>query len=291
MWWLIGFALAQDRTPPAAVTEAALEDLGAWEARGRQLLDGPPGCVEFAGSVRFSVALFRPGGWFGPGERKDMVLDGHFQGRLDHGTWTGMALTWSDPVEGADTLDLDRLHPIVGRLPPEEGAENGAGDGAEDGAAKGSVSVGVDGSGTTVAVAQGSEQALGMLDQIIQDIDPAVTTGYATWDGDRRAVVSTQLVPLDGRQGDLELSVLFPEGGAPTALDAIFPARVHGGKGPLSFTLIDAQLHVRGQPSALGVLPVEEGVSAVLGVLGFTLGIDQHIRYERARACGASAGP
>lgn len=260
---------------PAGLTPAALEDSAPWEQRARVLIDGPKTCVQLQGRVEVAASLFTPGGWLGRGERRDLRTGGSFDGTLDHGTWTSLTTTW-EAAEGEDAIKLDRPHPIVGRLPPPP--EDGEG---------GSISISAGGESTQVAVASGSEEALGLLDQVIADIDPAVTTAYVTWEADAGAVVLHQLVPLDGREGDLEVEVAFPMGGAPTRLDAVFPRRVRVGEGLITGTVLDAQLHLRGQETALGLLPGEEGVSLVLGVLGFTVGWEQRISYQRARPCPA----
>lgn len=281
MWWfLLPAALAQSTDGlPAGLTPADLEDPLPWEQRARALLDGPDACIQVQGRVEATAALFTPGGWLGPGERHDLRAAGTFQGTLDHGTWTTLDTTW-EPGTLEDELKLDRPHPIVGRLPPRPEDE-------ED-AAGGSVSISAGGQGTDVAVASGGEEALGLLDQLVADIDPAVTTAYVSWEADRGVVLLRQFVPLQGRQGDLEVLVSFPGGGPPTGLDAVFPPRIHVSEGLLRATILDAQLHLRGKVTPLGVLPGEEGVSLVLGFMGFTVGWEQRISYERARPCPAS---
>lgn len=268
-------ALAQD--PPAHLSPQLLDDAAHWEQRARQLIDGPAACVQLGGSARYVVAMYSPGGWLGPGERTDMVIDATFEGTLDHGTWTALSVNWA-ASDARDQLELDRIHPIVGRIPKELVEQTST-------QADGSVSISLDGSGTDVALAGSGDEALGLLDDIINDIDPAVTTSYSRWVPERRAVELVQLVPLDGRQGEVEVRVDFPEGGDPLSLDAVFPKRVRMSEGLVRVTILDAQLHLRGTQSSLGLLPAEEGASLVLGVLGFTVGIDQRIRYERARGC------
>lgn len=268
---LLPVALGQ----PAGLSPEQIEDSRAWEQRARTLLDGPAGCVEMEGTVKVSLRLYRPGGWLSRGEQNDMAVDGSFLGRLDSGTWTSLETTWNTDEQTRDRLKLDKPRPMVGRLPPEpEEAEEG-----------GSVAVSGGGKSTEVEISGSSRQTLNMLDKIIADIDPAVTTVYSRWDEESRAVVLEQYVPLDGRKGDLQVTVTFPEGGPATMLDAVFPASFMAGDGLIQANVRDAQLHLRGQSTALGVLPVEESVSVVVGVMGFTLGLEQRITYGRARAC------
>lgn len=259
--------------PALALSPEQIEDSRAWELKARSLLDGPPGCVELEGTVQVKLSLFRPGGWLSKGERSDMGVDGSFRGRLEAGTWTVLDTTWNTDQKTKDKLKLDKPRPIVGRLPPEP----------EEG---GSVSVSGGGKSTEVEISGSSRETLTMLDKIIADIDPAVTTVYSRWEEESRSVTLEQIVPLDGRKGELQITVRFPEGGPPTSLDAVFPPSFMAGDGLLKANVRDAQLHLRGQSTALGVLPVEESVSVIVGVLGFTLGLEQRIRYGRARPCG-----
>lgn len=294
MWWFIAPSFAQDSTArPPELTDARLDDIHAWEAGSRVLLDGPDACVAFEGSVVMRVVLFTPGGWLGPGDRHDMVATGTFTGTLDHGVWTSLTTTWN-PTEG-DQLSFDRIHPIVGRLPaPVAAPPPPASDGTtqvgstvktEDG---GSISISGSNAGANVAVTGGTEAALGLLDEILKNIDPSVTTSYASWNGERRAVVLSQQVPLKREQGDLEMEVYFPEGGPATSLDAVFPPRIKTGDGLIKVSVHDAQLHLRGKSTSLGVLPGEEGASMVIGLLGYTVGADQQLHYTRARPCSTS---
>ena len=260
----------------ASPTQAELEDVDHWQAGARALLDGPASCVELEGTVEASAALFSPGGWLGPGERRDLASRGTFSGRLDHGTWTKLEVMWS-PAEGEDRLSLGRLQPMVGRLPPLAEEEEGA-----------DLSISIGGKGTSIAANQGSEEALGLLDQILDDIHPATTTSWAEWESEM--VILHEFVPIDeDGKDELELRTTFPDAGPALAMDALFPRRIHKREGLVSITLMNAQLHLRGQQTSLGLLPGEERAGAVMGALGYTVGIEQHLVYTRARPCPAAA--
>jgi len=293
VWWLLPLAHAATGLP-AGLTPEALDDPAPWEERARILLDGPDSCVQLQGHVVFTAALFTPGGWLSPGEHHDLVAKGTFDGTLDHGLWTRLDTTWNQdaaaPASGSDgapqddqttsktRLSLDRPHPIVGRLPPIDPDKKSAKD-------HGSISISASGKTTDVAIAGGGAEALGLLDQIVESIDPAVTTAFVTWEEKQRAAVLRQFMPIGGHQGSLEITVVFPEGGVPTSLDGLLPKRFRATDGLISLTIKDAQLHLRSQQTPLGTLPGEEGVSMVVGVLGYTLGIEQRITYDMARAC------
>lgn len=271
MWlWML---FAQD---PAPAVEAAqpppenLDDIVAWEKAARLLIDGPDACVRVQGRVSVRVALYAAGGWLSPGTRRDVVAEGTFEGRLDHGVWTSLTTTWAPP-EGPDALTLDRFHPIVGRLapsPPDAPPDPGM-----------QIKLG----GSSFRVSGGSGEAPGLLDQLLEEIDAETTASYTRWEGG--AVELLQEVPLDSGER-LVVKTSFPGAGPPTSMDATFPAKVRVGSKLLKVTLMDAQLHLRGKTTPLGTLPGEEGVSVVMGTLGFTLGFDQRVSYQRAAACG-----
>jgi hypothetical protein len=271
--WLLGFAMLVAQPPSVE----QIEDVDAWQTRARVLLDGPPACVELRGDVRYELALYVPGGWLGPGEQRRIAREGTFSGTLDHGLWRRLEARL-DPVEGEDAFSIDQIRPMVGRLPST--GERG-----------GSLSVGASNKGTSIDVAGGARQGLGLLDQIIEGIDPAVTLAWSSWDASSAAMLLHQSVPL-GVSGSQELLIVttFPAAGPPTALDAEFPKRFRIGTAPFRVTLMNAQLHLRGEITPLGVLPTQESSSVVLGFLGWTLGVEQRLHFRGARACAEASG-
>lgn len=264
---------------PGDLTPAALEDPAPWEARARAILDGPPGCIEVQGRVRLQVSLYTPGGLFSRAERSDVVGQGTFTGTLDQGTWTRLDTTWAEAPEGsAGRLTSDRFHPIVGKLPARPDADGDDEDGNV------SISTGED--GLKIDVSDSGEAAMGVLDETLEEIDPETTTAYVVWDAASRQVRLHQLVSLGDRE-DLEIVVRFPEDGPPTQLDAVFPSVLKRKEEGLTFTARDAQFHLRSRVTDLGLVPGSEGMSLVMGALGFTVGFDQRVTYDRVRACPA----
>lgn len=272
---------------PGDLTVAQLDDPAPWEARARAMLDGPPGCIQVQGRVRLQISLYTPGGLFARAERSDVVGQGTFEGTLDAGLWTRLETTWAEAPEGSSgRLTTDRFHPIVGKLAAKPGAgegAEGAGD-AEGDAGNVSISTGED--GLKIDVSDGGEAAMGVLDETLEAIDPDVTTAYVVWDAPTRQVRLHQLVALGDRE-DLEIVVRFPENGPPTQLDAVFPSVLKRKEDGFTFTARDAQFHLRSKVTELGVVPGSEGVSLVMGALGFTVGFDQRVTYDRVRACPA----
>ena len=264
-------------------------DMGRWEAASRELIDGPAACVELQGEVDLTIALFTPGGWLGPGETRTLSARGTYEGTLDHGVWTRLIPHWTES-EDAETLSLGSITTIVGRqtegtlVPDGEGGERPLGE------AEGELSISVGGEQTSVDMASSATDALGVLDEIMDSLESDVNLSYSGWDPDQRAIVLHQVVPMRERGDDMfQVVTLFPEGGPPTQLDAYFPKRVKVDvDAPFKVTLLNAQLHLRGTPTPLGVLPAEEGGSLVMGVLGYTFGLEHHLRTTRARPCPAA---
>ena len=174
----------------------------------------------------------------------------------------------------------------MGKLAAKPGAGEGAeGPGDAEGDA-GNVSISTGEDGLKIDVSDGGEAAMGVLDETLEAIDPDVTTAYVVWDAPTRQVRLHQLVALGDRE-DLEIVVRFPENGPPTQLDAVFPSVLKRKEDGFTFTARDAQFHLRSKVTELGVVPGSEGVSLVMGALGFTVGFDQRVTYDRVRACPA----
>lgn len=277
--WMLMAGLGTQTPPPISV--AQLEDIPAWESRARVLLDGPEGCVQFAGTAELRFRFFVPGGWLGPGEDHDVAASGRFEGTLDHGVWTQLAVDWASNDFDEDMAELDQLRPLVGRLPAPPPPKPG-----EPVVESRSVSISAGGGGTTVRASSEGQAAINALDELIEEIDPSVTTAYTQWVPGQQAVVLRQFMPVRGPgTQDLEIRTLFPQGGPPTSMDLVFPKTMVFAEGPFRFRVLDGQVHLRGKITELGVLPGQESASVVVGVLGFTVGAEQRIVYERARAC------
>ena len=265
MWWALWMA------GQAAPAPEVIDDIPRWEREARALLDGPDACVRVQGKVTLHVSLFTAGGWLSAGQRRDLVASGTFDGQLDHGTWTRLETTW-EPSEGPDRLTPGRFHPIVGRLLPIPEGEPAPATKIELGS-------------MSFVLGEGRDEAPGLLDQLLNEIDAETTASYTRWDDARGALDLFQEVPLDSG-GRLVVQTAFPDAGPPTAMDATFPPKVKVGGSMLKVALMDGQLHLRGRMTSLGALPGEEGLSVVVGALGFTAGYEQRVSYVRAAACG-----
>lgn|GEM_PF-2656963 len=296
LWLVSALAFAE---PTGEFDLTRLDDPGVWHKAGRQLLDGPEGCIEVQGRVRIQISLYSAGGLLSAGGRRDVVGEGRFEGRLDNGVWTRLDTTWTEqPASESISLEIDRFHPIVGRLPANK---KGADDlpapldvedrytedeivMVSDPDPEGQLAITKDEHGIRVHMSDDGQAALGVLDEIIDDIDPDGTAVYVTYNDDIRAVEMTESVPLD-EGGVMAIHTRFPGGGAPTWLDASFPKRLKVREDGMSFTIRDAQMHLRSKETDLGVVPGVEGMSAVVGAMGFTVGLDQRVAYDRVRAC------
>jgi hypothetical protein len=92
---------------------------------------------------------------------------------------------------------------------------------------------------------------------------------------------------VPGAAGDepLEIRTAFPDKKTPTAMDVMLPRKIRLSEDGMTATLMDAQVHLRAAQTDVGLVPVEEGMSLVVGFFGFTLGVEQRIRYTAMRRC------
>jgi hypothetical protein len=139
------------------------------------------------------------------------------------------------------------------------------------------------GSSGDVAIASSGPQAVNMLDEILGEVDPAVTTAYVEPDGDEWALV--EHAEIQGQEDDLDMRWHIDKSGLPTSLDVAFPKRMRMGDGLVTVKVLNGQLHLAGTTNELGTVPTIESLSVVVGALGFTIGVEQEIRYTRVRPC------
>ena len=303
--WL--FLLTASAAEPPAATEtfdlSRLDDPRPWQEQAQVLLDGPDRCIEVQGTVRVQVSIYIPGGIWSAGGQRNVVAEGTFEGRLDHGVWTRIDATWTDaPSDALAYMELDRFRPIVGRIPKRRDPEAAAmefeadiksrytadeivGMGGPTDDTPGSTAITKKGDRIGIHIDGGGDEALGLLYDVLEEIDPDGTALYVTWQEDKQRVLLTESVPLSKRD-TFTVEVVFPNGGLPTQLDVVFPKRfkLESEEDP-TITVRDAQLHLRSQSTALGVVPGVEGASAVVSMYGFTIGFDQRVAYRRVRAC------
>jgi hypothetical protein len=279
--------------PPPSVD---LEDVEHWSARSRALLEGPPGCWELEGEATVRLALFMPGGIVGKPQRAETVQVGPFNGRLEDGLWTRLDSELV-PLDPDSDIDLDGvpLHPMVGRVSDavHQGGEEpeAEGDalieaGEEDGEQHGSVSIGMSDDGMMVG-AQAWGQAANLVDEIIEAVDPETLMVWAAWDEEAQAVKVVETMPLGERAsaGEVTITSLHPVEGGPVRLDVAFPKRVGIRELPVKVTLMEPQLHLVAVETERGPMPAVESLSTILGVLGFTLGYEQLLKYRTVRGC------
>jgi hypothetical protein len=255
---------------PLAAEVLNVDDVAGAKRRVRPLLDGPPGCIEVQAEAKDTIVVMSPGGVFGAPGHRVYSASGTIFGRLDKGVWTswGPPLRDDHPDDGVD-LDAFVAFPMVGRTDHEDDDEH-----------HGSVSV--DSSGD-VAVASAGPKAVNMLDEILEEIDPAITMAYIEPADGGWALV--EHADVDGHEEDLEMRWHVDSSGSPKALDVTFPKRIQFGDSVVKVRVLNGQLHLRGQTNELGTVPTRESLSLVAGALGFTVGFEQEIRYVRARAC------
>jgi hypothetical protein len=271
--WLV--ATAALAAPPEGLD---VDDLDTWEARSADLLDGPDGCWDLSGTLQIHVAAYTPPSLWTRAERHDYTFSGEFDGRISDGDWSRFEYTLkSDGDKDKTELDIP-IYPLMGRI-DQEVVKRRVTEGEET-----PNRVGVDAGG----------DAMNLLDQVLEEIDPAATIAYAQWDDDKGGVTLLQDMPLtEARNSDVvTLTTFVPGGGAyATSLDAEFPRRIKVGDGLVKATVFDAQLHLRAQQDETGALPQLESVSLGIGVLGFTAAYEQKLVYAHAATCTAPPAP
>ncbi|TNE88366.1 MAG: hypothetical protein EP330_14880 [Deltaproteobacteria bacterium] len=276
----------------ASAGEVDVEDLDHWRAGTDAMLQGPEGCWRFAGGGRVTLAIYTPASAFTRAGSHEYVSKGTFTGILRDGVWEDLVFTetgeegTSESEEGEGQVSVS----LGGR---EERFDMKFEPSLLFGERKQKRHGGSSGN----AAADSAVDTANVVDRIIASIDPAITTSYAQWDGDHTQVEFVQHVPLSdkARTKEVTLRTLFPEGDKATAVDVIFPRRIQisdladdDDKPPFKIVLMDTQAHLRSQRIEDYVLPGAETVSAVVGVLGFTVGWEQRLVYHDTRQCTAA---
>lgn len=263
-----------------AFAQDPADDPRPYEAATRALLNGPSGCVQVRGDAQVDLVFVRPGGWRGPGETVKMSATGPFQWTMRDGHWDGTPAELKSTGDGPD-LNLQSLGPVIGTM----------GDGDDEDEDEGDISITKDESGRTrIDVAGESERGLSIVDEILEEVAAEATLSWVepTPQGGK---LLFQRAQVDGAPKDepLEIKTRFDKGGGATAVDILFPKRIRidTDEPLLRPVLLDAQVHVRAEDTALGRVVTRETASFVLGLFGFTLGVEQQIRYTGARACPA----
>jgi hypothetical protein len=269
---MFGWIAVAVAAPPPGVDP---EDLDHWMQRASALLAGPQGCFEFEGTLEVKIAGYLPATRWGRPGRRDFDYSGAFEGRLESGTWTAFRYRLAPDEEGVGLESLDvPVFPLLGRISPTvPQREKLPTEEPESGLA---ISVG------------NQEDAFNLVHRFLDELDPATATAYAQWDEEERGVTLFEDVPLsDAPRADTVSLVTWFPGGEPygTRLDVEFPRRVRLSEDRVTFTLFDAQVHVRAQVVGEEVLPALESLSLGVGALGFTVGYEQRITYATARRC------
>lgn len=283
---LFGLFAVSAGPPP----DLSLDDPDVWRQKGRILLEGPQdACVEVQGTARLEAVVFTPGSVLGEPEQIPLGIGGTFEGTLDKGTWTRLEATLEhDDPDSNWKIDDPKIRPITGKSKPvdRERSRDKPSDDPE-GEGNSEVEISVEGDRVALGASQSGTDAVNMIDEVLDRIDPDVTYAWAQWDPTREGVVLEETIPLDDsrRPAEAKLETLFPGGGPPSELHLTFPERLKIGDWPKRITVMNAQLHITAQQTPMGVLPAVESLSLVAGAFGFTFGFEQELRYLRARPC------
>jgi hypothetical protein len=270
---LLAFALfgAARATDPA-------DDPRPYEEATRALLNGPPGCRQVRGEGRLDLVFVRPGGWTGPGETVKSSAAGPFLWTIRDGLWDATPAKLVSIGDGPD-LKLENLLPVIGTT----------GDGEERGEEGGEISVSKDKDGkSTIDVSGESQRALSIVDQVLEEVAAEATLSWVEPAADGGKVLFQRAIVKGApRDEPLEIRTRFDAEGGATAVDILFPKRVRIEADEFigKPVLLDAQVHVRAQRTPDGPVVTRESASFVIGLFGFTLGVDQALTYTGTRPC------
>lgn len=266
MPWFVAVALAGAPAPEI------LDDLDRWHEGADRLIDGPAGCWIFEGEARQVFALHQAPDRFSTADTRKLEAHGPFLARLEDGLWTQFDYRRIEVDEDADLAVA--LRPLVGRTKESEASSEelqiSLGDGMQ--------------------VSGGVEAGMSLLREAVERWTGSVETRFASWDEAAGSVKYVREVAVaDGARSDVvTVTSWFPEAGTEAdRIDAVWPKQVKLGKWPMRFTLRDPQMHVQGFRHEGRVLPNAESVSVVVGIMGFTVGYEQQIRYLTATPCTA----
>ena len=265
MWWMVAVWAA----PPEGIDP---EDVSRWEAGSEALLAGPRGCWDFAGRIAMTAVSYSPASRWMRSGRTDHVFVGSFVGRLEDGAWSSFAYDLSPADAPGEPAAVEfPVFPGVGRL--GQGIARRTNPPSED--------------RSEVSADLGSEEATNLLKQVLDDLDASTATSYAEWRDADGAVHLFQDVPVSKspKAETVTIETTFPAGGTATGLDAVFPRRMKLGDGLVKVSVLDAQLHLRGQPAGDVVLPAVDSLSLGIGALGFTVAYEQKLVFETATRC------
>ena len=271
---LLSAALA---APPPGVD---LEDVGGWEAHAFALTEGPAGpCWLLSGTLTMRLALYQPATLFSAGGQEEQAGQGTFTGRIVGGQWVSLSYELLDgqtPMTG-----FYPIIPLVGRIDPALPVNRNLAA-SEDDKHSISFSIGEDAD-------SGASDAVNLLHGAIEEWwTTPVSTAFVRWDEPTRAAELVVDVPIDqGRGGStVQATARFPGGGPyATAIDAQLPRRMTFGDWPVRLKVMDGQLHLRGVVVDGALLPSQESWSTLLGLMGFTIGYEQQLRYTEATPC------
>lgn len=246
------------------------EDLDRWEALSRRASAGPEGCWRFEGNLKITSTLQQKARLFRRAMDVPMEREGTFVGELVDGTWR---LFDYDLASGTSGVNIEGgVQPVFGIM-PEAVSKNlaRAPEPAEpDGEEEGNASEGVN-----------------LLRRAMDVWKASTGVSYAQWREDLGAIELVEQVPTEEKGRDVVTkTTLFPGGAAvPSRMSVMLPKGLVLGSWPMRVHVYDAQAHLFQRPVEELVLPTAETMSAVVSVLGFTVGYEQRIDYRTASRC------
>ncbi|MCB9665452.1 MAG: hypothetical protein H6732_15170 [Alphaproteobacteria bacterium] len=247
-----------------------LDDYDPWVQAARAFDRGPDGCWVIEGELTLRLKLDSGASALGRARDSDQTVHGKVDARFVDHQWTRFHYTldapkrpwmlirpfWGKVKEGAIVAVDDQDRPLKDevempsfRRPRPRGGEEGDADGA-------------------------SRLQSTSVETLI-------------WDDEAQAVVLREDAVFEGfGRGRVVSAHTFP-GARPvaTAFDLELPGTVTLGTWPLTGSVHDGEIHVRGFEVDAGVLPQAQRFSAIGSFFGTTAQVDSFVQFTRASRC------
>ena len=275
-----------------------------WEhGASRMMKEQKGGCWVMTGEVSTTFISYSSGGlWSGPTEDRETV-SGTFRGVFRDGGWTSFFVTYPEGIDPeSKAAGVSGILPFYGEngevtnnLPKSEKEESE--DSSEEPPPKKKRKK------KSKRHEQYEKQESSASIDFGDLLKNSTVVSVPKWNPERDGVeVRMDVSPAEDeavKLGDMVSHSFHPGGGPlPDSVDFYMSRNVSFRlstllKGQLPFpsflmpnlTIKDAQYHIRGKGVGEHVLPRAESISLVAGVMGFTVGIEEVIRYQSAATC------
>lgn len=251
-----------------------LEDYDPWVEGARVFDRGPDGCWQLEGTVMLRLKLNSGASALGMARSSDQTVRGKVDARFDDHVWTRFHYTLDAPK-----MPWMLVRPFWGKV--KDGAIVAVDE--QDRPLKDEVDMPDFGRGRR-ARPEGEDGDSRLRSSTVETL---------LWDEEAHAVVLREDAVFEGfGRGKVVATHTFPDARpVATAFDVTLPGTVSIGTWPLTGSVSDGEIHVRGFPVGDSVLPQAQRFSAIGAFFGMTAAIDSFVQFTRATRCVAEAPP